>query len=219
MRRMRTTDCIAHRWIAFRARADARRGMTVRAYITTGASGSSFAPAAVRRKMRRQLPRDRLDALDHAALEIPGLEIGLHRRADFFPAGGADLRVDAAIGDDLDIAVGEQQIDQHAVVVGGVPDPQLRENIERALARRLIAEQRRAVERAFHHEADLAGMRGLARLDRLLDRRQHLRRKDAPHPPAMLEKMLADAPDAHATSSRSTSFPTRRRRRNCRHRR
>ena len=32
--------------------------------------------------------------------------------------------VDAAVGDDLDDAVGEQQIDQHAVVVLGVPYPQ-----------------------------------------------------------------------------------------------
>ena len=43
-------------------------------------------------------------------------------------------------------------------------------------------------------------MRGLARLDRLLDRGQHLRRKDPPDPPAVLEKMLADALDAHARS-------------------
>ena len=86
--------------------------------------------------------------LDRAAGKIARPEIGLHRLADFFPAGGAHFGVDAAVGDDLDVAVGQQQIDQHAVVVGGVPDPQLRENVERALARRLVAEQRRAVERA-----------------------------------------------------------------------
>src|ERR1700687_3098531 len=83
----------------------------------------------------------------------------------------------------------------------------MREDVERALPRRLIAEQRRAIQRAFHDEADLAGMRGLPRLDRPLDRSQYRRREDAPYPPAMLNKMLADAPDAHATSS-----PTRPRR-------
>ncbi len=66
--------------------------------------------------------------------------------------------------------IGQQQVDQHAVVVSGVPDPQLRENIQRALPRGLIPEQRRAVQCAFHDKADLAGMRGLARPDRLLDR-------------------------------------------------
>ena len=40
-------------------------------------------------------------------------------------------------------------------------------------------------------------MRGLAGLDRLLDRGQHVGRKIPPHPPAMLQQMLADAPDAH----------------------
>src|ERR1700737_2168579 len=44
-------------------------------------------------------------------------------------------------------------------------------------------------------------MRGLAGLDRLLDHRQHPWRKNPPRPPAVLEKMLADAPDAHSTSS------------------
>src|SRR5438552_6119578 len=154
--------------------------------------------AAVFRKMPRQLARDRLDPLDGAACKISRSEIALHLGADFFPARGADLGVDAAIGDDLDIAVGQQQVDQHAVVVSGVPDAQLRENIQRAFPRGLIAEQRRAVQCAFHDKTDLAGMRGLARPDRLLDRTQHLRRKNPPHPPAVLKKMPADAPDIHA---------------------
>src|SRR5258707_15355923 len=123
--------------------------------------------------MRGQLPRHRLDPLDDAALEIARFEIGLHRLADFVPALAAYLGVDAAVGDDLDFAVGEQQIDQYAVVVGGVPDPQMRKNIQRALACRLILKQRFAVERAFHDKTDLTGMRGPARPDRLPDRMSH----------------------------------------------
>ena len=106
----------------------------MKSYITTGASGSSFGPLPAR-EMRRQLPRHRFDPLDHAALEIAGPEFGFHLGADFLPAGGADLGVDAAVGDDLEVAVGEQQIDQDAVVVRGVPDPQLRKNIQRARSR------------------------------------------------------------------------------------
>ena len=96
----------------------------------------------------------------------------------------------------------------------GVPDAQMREGIQRALACRLIAKQWRAVERAFDHEAHLAGMGGLAGLDGLLDRGQHAGWKDPPHSPAVLEKVFADALEPHATSSRM-----RRRRQNCRHRR
>src|ERR1700731_1282324 len=40
-------------------------------------------------------------------------------------------------------------------------------------------------------------MRGRAGLDGLLDQGQHLRREDAPHPPAVLHQMLADAFDTH----------------------
>src|ERR1700722_14884768 len=40
-------------------------------------------------------------------------------------------------------------------------------------------------------------MRGLAGLDGLLDQGQHLRRENAPYPPAVLHKMFADAFDTH----------------------
>src|SRR5260370_21162739 len=75
------------------------------------------APRPMRGKMRRQLPRDRLDPLDDAALEIPRLEIGLHGLADFLPARGADLRIDAAIADDPDLAGGPHHIGLDAPVV------------------------------------------------------------------------------------------------------
>src|SRR5262249_22040817 len=90
-----------------------------------------------------------------------------------------------------------QQINQHAVVVLGVPDPQMREDVERSLARRLIAQQWRAVERAFDDKAHLPRMRGLARFRRLLDPVQHLGREDTPRPPVVLDQMLADALDPH----------------------
>src|SRR5207253_9921175 len=159
------------------------------------------APRPVRRKVRRELPRDRLDPFDDATLEISRLEVSLHLGANFFPARRTDFRIDPAIGDDLDVAISEQQIDQHAVVVGGIPDPQLRKNVQRSLPRGLIPEQRRAVQRAFNNEADLAGMGGLACPDCPLDRSQHMRRENPPHPPAVLQKMSADAPDAHCLPS------------------
>src|SRR5260370_7525705 len=97
------------------------------------------------REMRGQLPRHRLDPLDDAALEIARFEIGLHRLADFVPALAAYLGVDAAVGDDLDFAVGGQQIDQYAVVVGAYPDPQIRKNIHPTPTSHLILKHRDAV--------------------------------------------------------------------------
>src|SRR6516164_307752 len=81
----------------------------------------------------------------------------------------------------------------------------MRENIERTPSRRLVANKRGAVERALDDKAHLAGMGRFARLDCLLDARQHLWGKDAPHPPGVLEKMLADALDAHPAFSLPTS--------------
>src|SRR5262249_41605731 len=109
----------------------------------------------------------------------------------------ADERVDAAIGDDLHIAVGEQKIDQHAIVVGGIPDTQMRKHVECTLARRLVAHQRRAVKRTLDDEAQLAGMCGLARPDRPLDPVQHRLREHPPQSPAMSDQVLAAALDAH----------------------
>ena len=110
----------------------------------------------------------------------------------------ADLGVDAAVGNDLDIAVGEQQIDQHAVVVGGVPDPQMRENIQRPLPRRLIRETA-ARRRARLRRRSGPGPECVASpaLIACSIAASTFGGKDAPHPPAVFEQMPADAPDAH----------------------
>src|SRR5690242_14646623 len=96
-----------------------------------------------------KLARYGLDAPDHAGLELACLESGLHIATNSFPVRLADLGVDAAVGDDLDDTVGEQEIDQHAVIVLRIPDPQMREDVERAFACRLVVEQRRAIQRAL----------------------------------------------------------------------
>src|SRR4051794_6904225 len=152
---------------------------------------------APRREMLCELLGHRLDPANHAALELPRPELDFHGAADALPTLATNLRIDTAVGDDLDIAVGEQEIDQDTIVVRGVPDAQLREHVERALARRLVAKQLAAVERAFHHEAELAGMAGFAALDRLLDAVEHALREHLLGTPMVLEQMPGDAPDAH----------------------
>jgi hypothetical protein len=70
---------------------------------------------------RRQVA-DRLDAGDDARLEPPGRELAVHRPADRLPRRLADPGMNAAVGDDLDALVGEQQVNEHAGVLFGVPD-------------------------------------------------------------------------------------------------
>ena len=108
-------------------------------YITIGLSGSSFGPAPCLGKYVASCcdtapiplitPPEKLPLLKSASIALQIL----------LPSGRADLGVDAAVSDDLDVAIGEQEINQHTVIVRGVPDPQVRENIERALACGLAA--------------------------------------------------------------------------------
>ena len=74
-----------------------------------------------------------------AAASSP-LRNGAARNASPMPATmrcpllGAHMPVQAAVGDDLDRVLGQQQVDQHAVVVLGVPHAQLAEHRDRAVA-------------------------------------------------------------------------------------
>ena len=79
-------------------------------------------------------------ALPEAARRGNGASICRHTASH---SACGNVRGDAAVGDDLDVAVGHQHVDQHAVVVLGVPDAELAEHLERALARRQAAPQLR----------------------------------------------------------------------------
>jgi hypothetical protein len=86
-------------------------------------------------KVLHQQGVDRVDRLLDAGGKAPFLERRLHRRHDPFPGGGIDMRQQAAVGDDLDRPLGEQQVDQDAVVGRRVPDPELAEQGDGPLAR------------------------------------------------------------------------------------
>ncbi len=66
--------------------------------------------------------------------------------------------MDAAIGDDLDIAVGEKQVDQDAAILVGVPDAQQAEHVDRARARGDAGEHPRKRQRSLDREAHLSAM-------------------------------------------------------------
>src|ERR1700740_1233267 len=98
--------------------------------------GQLVHPAA--REMTRQMLRHGADSVYVRLLIVSLLELILHRAAYLLPLRSG-LGVDAAVGDDLHVAVREQKIDQHAVVVLGIPEPKLGEDFQGALARALAA--------------------------------------------------------------------------------
>src|SRR2546427_361815 len=84
--------------------------------------------------MLRQMPRDRADSVRYRLFIVSLLELRFHRAADLLPLRPG-LCVDAAVGDDLHVALREQEVDQHAVVVLGIPDPKLGEDFQGAPTR------------------------------------------------------------------------------------
>jgi len=114
------------------------------------------------------------DAGDRAFGEAPGSEMLLHHPAARFPFG---LRYttagDAAIRDDFNVAVSQQHIDQHAVAVLGIPDPILREQVDRAIARRQAGQHVGRRKTGFDDEADFARVTRLAARNGSLNLRQN----------------------------------------------
>jgi hypothetical protein len=75
----------------------------------------------------------------------------------------------ASISNDFDVAVGKQEIDEYAIVVLGVPHPQLRKDIDRPFSCRHAGQQRLDWKRSLDHEANLPYMGLMTCLNRFLD--------------------------------------------------
>src|SRR5512139_4140043 len=150
-----------------------------------------------RREMRRQQRTDLPDAFQRAALELALPESGFHRPRHRLPGGGIDPLGDAAVGDDLDVVVGEQQIHQHAAVVFGVPHAQVGEHLDRAFAPAHAAPDQGAVQAVLDGEADFAAVGGFAGADRGLDRVERGPRERAPPRPRRHEVMPRQTSEIH----------------------
>lgn len=74
------------------------------------------------------------DAFNDTFFESARTKRLFHASTNAFPMSRAD-RVGAAVRENFDLTVGEQQINQYTVIVLRVPDVQLCENVECALAR------------------------------------------------------------------------------------
>ena len=89
------------------------------------------------------------------------------------------MAIQAAIGDDFDVPIGEQHVDQHSIVRFGVPYTERGKYLERALPGLLPGPDFARLERSFDGESDLAAVRQFARGNRPLDRLERLDRKYA----------------------------------------
>jgi hypothetical protein len=86
----------------------------------------------------------------------------------------------ATVSDDLDRVFGQQQVDQYAVVVFGIPDAELAEHRDRALPRAWRAPQVGQRQAGFDAQADLAAVLLLAGSDAGFQARKPRRRVRAP---------------------------------------
>lgn len=74
-------------------------------------------------KMLYQMLRYRLNTADHAHFVVRMFKGCFPRAENLFPFLRVHPCVNPAISNNLDVAVGKQQINQHAVVVFGIPHP------------------------------------------------------------------------------------------------
>src|SRR6266702_1000429 len=86
--------------------------------------------------LNREMPLEQcaylLDAQEYPRF-IPGApELSLHALADGFPLFGMHPGVHTSVRDDFHIAVREQEIDEYAIVMLGVPDPKFRKDVNSA---------------------------------------------------------------------------------------
>ena len=101
-------------------------------------------------KMQREQSADMLHAGNRSAAKVAASEVPLHLAADLVPLGLRHTLRQAAIGKNLHITVGEQHVDQHTIVVRGIPDAQLAEHLQCALARSQIVPERCRMQRGFN---------------------------------------------------------------------
>ena len=100
-----------------------------------GLIGQFIAVAAGRREEPGHALGDAPDGHAAARGEFTLPEALADLRAQGFPFGGGNALGDAAVSHDLDGAIGQQHVDQHAVVARRVPDAQGRKDFQGARTR------------------------------------------------------------------------------------
>lgn len=74
------------------------------------------------------------------------------------PAGLANMPMYAAVGDNFDIMICQQQINQHAIVMLGIPDIEMSKQIDRPLPRRQASQDSIARQARLNHNPDFTSV-------------------------------------------------------------
>ena len=98
-----------------------------------------------------------------------GTELRLHLAAEAIPVGLGHAARQAPIRNDFNGMFGMQHIDEDAVVVLGIPDPQQPEHLDGPFARSKTGQQIPQLQGVFDHETQFTGMRALYFTDPLPD--------------------------------------------------
>ena len=120
----------------------------------------------------------------------------LHFAADRVPFALRNTRVDAAIGENFDLAVDQLHVDQDAAVFLGIPDAQVGKQLDRALPSRVSPCQTGSRSRpASTAKRNSPRWRGFGVADRRLDGRQRRCRKGAANRPGRASKCRMRRPN------------------------
>src|SRR6185295_2522805 len=152
---------------------------------------------AAAREMLLEQSAHATDAGDRALSEAADAIVRLDLAAHLLPRRLRNALGDAAVREDLDVAVGEEHVDEHAVVRRRIPYAEMAEHFERARARGHLAPQLVDVERGLDDEADFARVPAFHFGDRRLDFTQHRRGEELTRAPASGEEMTQGAADTH----------------------
>src|SRR6266404_1220934 len=151
----------------------------------------------VRRKVADQQISDGVDSGDRALFEASRAEMLFHPAAHGLPFRGTDAALETPVRDDFDAAIRQLHVDQHPVVVLGVPHMQVGEHLERPGTGGHAAQNVQRRQRGFDGEANLAGVRTLDAGDGLLDGVESCTGKQHARAPMSRCGMPNQAPDLH----------------------
>src|ERR1700692_2113911 len=117
---------------------------------------------------RKQRP-DGINPCDRPCFIAPRAKILFHEAAYGFPLGLAHARRQTPIRYDFHIAIRKLNVDEHAVVVLGIPHLQMSEHVERPGTGTQVVDDMERRERRLDGETYLAGVGPFGARDRLLD--------------------------------------------------
>ncbi len=149
------------------------------------------------RKVLLQQLTNLFNAPQHTRLEIAAPEVRFHCLANCFPFATIHLGMNASVRDDLDVTIGKQDIDEDAVVVFGVPDPQFRKDINRSRASRRSLQHGNGMKCSLDREPHLPNMRVMTGMNRSLNGDKRLARERSVDAPVRHEEMPKGPFDVH----------------------